>query len=153
MAVEKSGKVYQYLEVQATGLEDKLKKGIVTILVEKSWLSSNGLDIDDIALFRFNEVSEEWGELGTTYMGSEGNNELYDVELTEFSFFAISTTLAVDEVEDEGGIVEDIGDIVEEAKIRWWWWIILGVVLIVTTVVVIIIIKRKTKDNFTNLTS
>ena len=85
-------------------------------------------------MFRFEENLKKWNELTTTYTGSEGDNELYDVELTSFSFFAISTTEAVtEEVEEEGGIADIVGDIAEVTKkagSNVWVWIIIIVVVI-----------------------
>jgi len=123
VSVEKSGKVYKYLQIEATNLADKLSKATVTIQVVKSWLSSNGLAADNVALFRFDESVGQWNELATTYVGSEGDNELYDIELTSFSFFAISEKSAVVEEGAEG-----VG---EGGANLTFLWIIIGVVALV----------------------
>ncbi len=135
VSVAKTGKVYKYIQIEATNLADEFGKATVTLQVEKSWLSSNGLDANEIALFRFGE-SSEWNELATTYTGSEGDNELYEVELTSFSFFAISEKeeATVGEVGEEG-IVEDDGETEKERSSIWWKVLILVLVILIIYVV------------------
>jgi len=108
VSVGKTGKVYKYLEIQENNLAGKLDKAIVTLRVTKSWISSNGLDAGDVALFRFDDSLGVWNEMLTTHIGSEGDNELYDVELTSFSFFVIS--------ESEGGVIDEDGERRTETK-------------------------------------
>lgn len=130
VSVEKSGKVYRYLQIEATNLAGKLDKAIVTIQVTKSWLSGNAVAAENIALFRFDGVSDQWNELVTTHIGSEGDNELYDVELTSFSFFAVGEKSAVGEAaeEEEGSGI--VGAIREGANLVWLWILIAVVVLV-----------------------
>lgn len=131
VSVEKSGKVYKYLQVETTNLADKLGRATLTLQVGKSWLSSNGLDANEIALFRFNEVTDKWNELATTYIGPEGDNEIYDVEVTDFSYFAISKS--------EGLVKEETGEtttgdglgIGGEKSAIWWKVLVLVLVILV----------------------
>ncbi len=103
VSIKKSGKVYKYLQIEATNLANKLDKATVTLQVGKSWLSSNSVDANSVALFRFDESAGQWNELVTTYTGSEGDNELYEVELTSFSFFAVGEKSLVDGEDGETG--------------------------------------------------
>lgn len=128
VSVEKSGKVYKYLQIDTTNLADNFGKATMTLQVGKSWLSSNGLDTDEVALFKFDENSEKWNELATTYTGSEGNNELYEVELTSFSFFAIGEKSAV-EVDGEEATGEKAAK--EKSNLVWLWVAIILVVLVI----------------------
>ena len=136
--VEKSGKVYKYLQIETTNLAEKLGKGTMTIQVGKSWLSSNGLDANEIALFRFDENSKKWNELVTTYTESEGDNELYEVELTSFSYFAISESLAEEGV--DGVIGKDGVEIGREKSSVWW-----KVLILVLVVLIIYVVMNKKK--------
>ena len=122
----KTRKVNRYLQIETENLADKLGKAMVTLQVEKSWLSSNGLAAGDIALFRFDESARQWNELATSYVGSEGDNELYEIELTSFSYFAISEKAVVEE--DERGI--DIFTREEGANLVWLWVVIAILILI-----------------------
>lgn len=84
---DKGGKVYNYLKIDTQNLADKLKKARLTVKVPNSWLEEESLEKEDIAVFRF---EEEWNELGTQYKNTVGDYHYYDVELTEFSYFAIA---------------------------------------------------------------
>ena len=144
VSVEKTGKVYQYLQIEATNLGNNLDKAIVQFRVEKSWISSNGLNKDKISVFKFNENSKEWNELLTVYNSSDNTYDFFDVELTSFSFFAISEKTVVEEETEKKSVKEVVGDIGEEVKdnLKWWW-----VVIIVLIVLVAVVMNRK-KINF-----
>jgi len=99
VTVEKSGKVYKYLEIQSQNLANNIKKGIITLQIEKSWLTSNGLTKDKVRLFRYDKNSNQWNELGTKPINSDSENEYYEVELNAFSFFAIAEKIEEKAVE------------------------------------------------------
>jgi len=140
VAVEKSGKVYKYIQIEATNLPDNFGKATMTLQVGKSWLSSNGLDANEIALFRFDENSKKWNELATTHTESEGDNELYEVELTSFSYFAISESLAEDGVDGTTG--KDVGIGGEKGSV---WWKVLILVLVV--LIIYVVMNKKKYSN------
>ena len=140
VSVEKTGKVYQYLQIAATNLGNNLDKAIVQFKVEKSWISSNGLNKDKISVFKFNENSKEWNELLTVYNSSDNTYDFFDVELTSFSFFAISEkTVVVVEDEDEAslanGETSTTGGTEKKGNLKWLWIVV--VVLVILFVVAI----------------
>jgi len=139
VSVEKTGKVYQYIQIAATNLETSLNKVTVQFKVEKSWISSNGLDKDKISVFKFNEDSNKWDELSTVYSGSDDTYEFFDVELTSFSFFAISEKTVVVEEEEDKGIVGDVLDGLgitgDEKRNLTWLWIVIAVLVVLVAVV------------------
>ncbi len=129
VSVVKTGKVYKYLQIETTNLADKLEKGTITIQVGKSWLSSNGLGVENVALFRFDDSAGQWNELPTTYTGSEGDDEIYEVELTSFSFFAISEkSVTTEDGEEVDGVVPP-GE--KEKRSLAWLWVLIAVVVLV----------------------
>ena len=139
VSVSKSGKVNKYLQIEATNLADKLDKATIQFKVGKSWISSNGLDADKIALFKFNEVSEEWGELITGHVGTEGDDEIYEVELDSFSYFAISEALSTG---DEEGTTIDTGtERTDKIKGSIWWKVL--IIFLVVLAVYFILNKKK----------
>lgn len=87
VSVEKVGKVYRYLQINANNIQGNLKKGVIKAQVLKSWVASNELDKDKIAMYKF--VDGAWKELTTTFKEDDGNNYIYDVEVDSFSYFAI----------------------------------------------------------------
>jgi len=126
VSVTKSGKVNQYLQIEVSNIEGKLDKATITARVEKSWVSNNGLKIDGVALFKFDEFREEWNELTTNYVGSEDNYYYYDAEVSSFSFFVIGEKLVV---EEDTGIDTGTGD--EEEGSLVWLWVLIGVLILI----------------------
>lgn len=138
VSVEKTGKVYKYLQIKTTNLETNLKKAIVTIQVEKSWVSDNSLNKDNIALFKFDNNSNVWNELATTYKEDDNDSYYYDAELTSFSYFAISEKVVVEEevVKEDKSIGTILGDIGEGAKDLTWLWIVIVVLVVIAAYVI-----------------
>jgi len=127
VSLEKTGKVYQYIEIKTENINDKLDKATVTIKVEKSWVSENLTRKEDVSLFKFNESSNIWNELLTTYKEEDDTYFYYDVELTSFSFFAISekTIVVVEDEEEKEEIVtgtpsKDAGKPLNKGLIVFW---------------------------------
>ena len=132
VSVEKSGKVYEYLHINAENLEVKLERAIIRMQVEKSWMTTNGFEINDIAMFKFNENNNAWDELGTAYVEEDADYYFYDTEVDSFSYFAISEKVSV---EGNEPIAEKIG--------LWWIAIILGVIIIGIIISIIFAKKKK----------
>jgi len=134
---EKTGSVHKYLKIDAKNLENKLKKGVVTIQVQKSWVLNNSLVKEDIAMFKFNNNSENWDELTTTYKEEDTDYYYYDIELTSFSYFAISEKVKVGEPsseqegEDAQKSEEEIsGGIPGKEKNLTWLWVVIGIIIV-----------------------
>lgn len=87
--VSKEG-VYKYLHIETQNLSDKLSNATIEIRVEKSWVSVNSLSKGDLALFRFDESSQKWNELTTTFKSEDSTYYYYDTQLNSFSYFAIA---------------------------------------------------------------
>jgi len=130
VSVEKTGKVYQYLQIGAENLENTLDKATVEFRVGRTWAAGVGLGKNDIAVFRYNETASRWDELTTTSTGEDATYYYYGVELDEFSYFAISEKSVVSEEELILGV--------EKSKL--WLWILVAVVIIA-----IIVWRAKTK--------
>jgi PGF-pre-PGF domain-containing protein len=128
VSIEKSGKVYKYLQIETENLEDKLNRSIITIQVEKNWTSENNVERDDMAMFKFNESYEVWNELETVYTEENEIYYYYDVELDSFSYFAIAADV-VEEPEE-----------IEEEKSKLWLWVVVALVIMVITIIITIII-------------
>ena len=94
VAKEKSGKVFQYLKFNTENLENNLSKATLTLQVNKTWLSDNNLDKDNMALFKFDNNTENWNELTTTYKEDDSENNYYETEVVSFSYFAIAEKVA-----------------------------------------------------------
>lgn len=130
VSIEKSGNVYQYLEINEENIGNKLSRATVTFKVEKSWVSENGLNMDEVAVSKFDETNEEWNELTTTFNSENDNFYYYDVELDSFSYFAIGEKVVVDEdTGDEVG-VSDTQDSEEERDLTWLWVVIAIIILL-----------------------
>jgi len=124
--VEKLGKVYQYMQIETENLKDNLESAIITIRVEKSWVSENNVSKDDLALFKFNNETNEWEELVTIYKEEDATYYYFDAVLTSFSYFAIS-------ISEKTGV----GNLV--------WVVIIALIIVLTVFVTYIIMSRKNK--------
>jgi PGF-pre-PGF domain-containing protein len=120
VSVEKTGKVYQYLQIGAENFDNTLDKATVEFRVGRTWAAGVELEKNDIAVFRYNETASRWDELTTTSTGEDATYYYYDVELDEFSYFAISEKSVVSEEELILGV--------EKSKL--WLWILVAVVII-----------------------
>ena len=135
-------------KVTTDNIKDELKKAIITIKTEKSWVSDNDIEKEDLALLKFNEETEEWVELTTIFKEEDDAYYYFDVELTSFSYFVISEKVVVAEEEEEksgiGSILSDaFPDEVAESfkgKSLWAWVILIAIIIVVAYV---IIIRRK----------
>ncbi len=88
VTVEKTGKVYKYLQINVDNIAGKLSNAVVRIQVEKSWVAGNGLTKENVALHKF--VNGKWEEQTTTFSGEDATNYYYDTTLTSFSYFSIA---------------------------------------------------------------
>jgi len=127
VSVAKSGDVYQYIEIDADNLNDGFGRAKVQFRVEKSWVNGNLDGSDDVGVFRFNENSNQWDELSTTFAGEDATYYFYDVELTGFSFFSVSEKTLISPDNGTGG-TGILGDV--EGGIPSWIWVIVAIVVI-----------------------
>lgn len=140
VSVVKSGKTYRYLHINAENLEGKLEKAVIRMQVEKSWMVANGLEIENMAMFKFNENNDIWDELDTAYV--EADDEYYyyyDAEVDSFSYFAISEKVVVDDGAGEDGEDEEL----EKKGLGWWWVAIIAGVIVIAYLVSAKVFKKR----------
>ncbi len=128
---ERSGDVFQYFEIDAPGLENKLEKATVTVKVLKSWTSSKGIGKKDVLVFKFDESAEKWNELETVYAEEDDTYYYYDVEVNSFSYFAISAKTLAEKTEEA---IEEAGEAIEGAieegkKSKTAWAVLVGILI------------------------
>ena len=90
-----TGKVYRYLELKKTNLNDSDIRGDVKVKfqVTQSWLLTNNLDAKNIVLKRF--ASDAWQDLKTTLLSTDNVYGYYEAETPGMSFFAIGEKSAI----------------------------------------------------------
>ncbi len=82
-------KVYTYLKVEKTNIEDKDIKSVkIKFKVEKSWLSDNNINPASVILKRYE--NGVWNELSTNKMSEDGNFVYYESISPGLSVFAIA---------------------------------------------------------------
>jgi len=83
------GKVYKYLNIKLTNLDNANIKGMVTVKfqVTQGWLLSNGVKADNIVLKRY--ANGVWNDLKTILLSTDTKNAYYSAETPGFSYFAI----------------------------------------------------------------
>lgn len=141
VTVEKTGKVYRYLQVNAQNLGEKLEKAVMTLQVEKSWVSDNNLDKENVALLKFDETAQEWNELTTTFTEEDDNYNYYEAELTSFSYFAIGEKARVEEAPEEEEEVTPLEEVIKKNLILW-----IVIALVVLAVIVGVIVAKRKKQ-------
>jgi len=140
VSVEKTGKVYQYMQINVSNVGNKLDKAKITAQVKKSWVVSSGVSKNDIAISKFDESKSKWNELPTTYASEDNDYYYYDTEVTSFSYFAISEKAIVSDSGTDSGATGTTGEVGEERNLMWLWIVIAVIVL-----AIILAVTRKKK--------
>ncbi|KKL83812.1 hypothetical protein LCGC14_1970980, partial [marine sediment metagenome] len=133
VSIAKEGKVYQYLQIEATNLADKLSKITIQFRVEKSWITDNDLQKENVEVHRFEESSEDWNKLLINYTEEDNDYHYYDAELDSLSYFVIL-------VPDE-----------EEKRNLIWLWVLMALGVLVLIIALIAIgrhIREKKQQNY-----
>jgi len=125
VSIERTGKLYTYLQIETKNLTDKLSKATITFQIEKLWVVDNNLTKDDVAVSKFDENSSQWNELKTTFSEEDDTFYYYTIDVNSFSYFAIGEKAVV---ESEGGS-------------KAWVWIVL--VLAILGAVAWFLLNRK----------
>ena len=106
-----SGKSYSKLQIRKslTTKDEKISDPKIKFKVENSWLTENGLNKNQVAMFRYND--DKWNQLPTTIEKEESKYVHYTATTPGFSYFIIGqTTSAV----TEAPVIEEI--VKEEEK-------------------------------------
>ena len=85
-----AGAVYKYIEIVKGGYytDQDINKAYIKFKVDKPWLSSNGIDKNTIALYRY--YMEAWEKLSTQLLSEDADYVYYQAESTGLSVFAIA---------------------------------------------------------------
>jgi PGF-pre-PGF domain-containing protein len=129
---------YKYLQVETKNLTDKLKKAIMKVQVEKSWVSGKRLTKEEVAVFKFDETAKIWNKLDTTFNEEDTTYYYYSVELNSFSYFAISASKSLVSETGEGTTAQP------ESNLPWTW-IIVGLVVLLVLIGGGFALKKKRK--------
>ncbi len=126
-----------------------MEKAIVKFEVDKTWLTSNNLDKNDLTILKFDNTTSKWNELKTDFDSEDDNFYYYTIELDSFSFFAIGEKAKTSIVSD---IVDSVTESYEQAgetkNGKWIWWGILGFLvfgIIILSIFIIVEIRMRRK--------
>lgn len=141
----KFGKVYQYLQINATDFNNSLKNALVTLNVEKDWFSQAGLKTDDVAIFKFDEAGDVWNELDTELSGEDDAYYYYSIQLKSFSYFAISEKTTLTEDQDAGTFDSQRGSFLQNIKNKnpIVFWIFIGLIILIVILGVVFAVKKR----------
>ncbi len=85
------GKVYEYIEITTSGLEDdEIVGATIEFSVSIEWLSENGFEKEDVVLLRYNEDKNEWEEFNTIIISENSTEVRYSADTSMFSIFSIT---------------------------------------------------------------
>lgn len=134
VSVIKEGRVYQYIQIKPENMGE-LNKAVVQFKVEKSWAEEEGLDKEDITVFKYGESERVWNELETELAGEDGTYYYYNLELSSFSYFVIGEKTQTINQEDESSNevtppFESENVLLEEEGKNGWLIVLLGIGLL-----------------------
>ena len=132
---EISGKAYRYLEIKTENLNENLERANIKFEVNKSWLSDNNIDKEDIKVYKFDNSTKEWGVLDSKFESENGDSYIYKVELSSFSFFAIG------EKAKAVNILEETSEVVSKRNLGFIYWIVLIILITAMIADIILIVK------------
>ncbi len=148
VSTEKTGKVYKYIQIDATNLNRGiLKKAEIEMQVEKGWLKEKNLSKDNIALFKFDEQAKEWKLIETKNINSDDKNEYYVAEVDSFSYFAIAQKNPdiSEEPISAGGAGESNKTEEKTKTLKTTTAIILIIIIIITAIITALFLIKKNK--------
>jgi PGF-pre-PGF domain-containing protein len=141
-----TGKNYRYLAINTENLNENLTSATVKFEVEKSFVSNNNLQKEDVAVFKFNETQNEWKELETVFDFENGNYYVYRVELNSFSYFSIGEKTRVPIIPDSEIVIPE--EPIKEKLGLILWWLVFGILLVGIILVGLLIVKNvKGREN------
>lgn len=88
-----TGSVYKYLELTKDFFtDDNITNAKIDFKVEKSWITSNEVDSNAVALFRYSDG--QWNMLSTSLVSEDSTYVHYQAETANLSMFAIGAPKA-----------------------------------------------------------
>ncbi|MBI4896543.1 MAG: right-handed parallel beta-helix repeat-containing protein, partial [Candidatus Aenigmarchaeota archaeon] len=82
--------VLSYLKITLDNVTTSvLQSATITFNVSKSWIASNNLDTNNIALYRYTTA---WDKLSTTKISEDGSSVFYQATTPGFSYFMVSSS-------------------------------------------------------------
>lgn len=88
----KSGKVYSYLSFN-TNIGENFGSANFTLGINRSWFSQNGINKNNISLFRYNNKTSKWDIINTKFNGKNSTYYFYSASPNHFSYYAIGENL------------------------------------------------------------
>jgi PGF-pre-PGF domain-containing protein len=144
ITVAKTGQVHKYLQITTVNLGSKLEGATLEFKVQKSWLTDNGIDKSNIALFHLDESAGTWGELSSVYKEEDATYYYYEAQVPSFSYFAIaekSVTLPEAPPEETPPVETPTTTFLKQN----WIWMVVGVVVLLGVVGALLTKKGKRK--------
>jgi PGF-pre-PGF domain-containing protein len=133
---------YKYLHVTTQNLISQLKNATMTIQVQNSWISNNGITNNDVALFRYDENLKKWNEIPTIFKSQDSNYSYYDIVLNNFSYFAIASTKVSSVTGNKTTGEQPLITPTKVLGLSYWTWSVIVVSIIIIIVGYILIRKR-----------
>jgi PGF-pre-PGF domain-containing protein len=91
IAIGPPGIAYQYFNIIAENLSDaQIENVTIRFRVEKSWIAQNGIDIQTIALNRYDPATGDWTPLPTMFLSEDDTYAYFSAVSPGLSVFGIS---------------------------------------------------------------
>ncbi len=135
--IEKTGNVFQYLQINVDSVLGKLDSAKITFKVDKSWILEKKIDKEDILISKYDENENKWNELETSFNSEDENYYYYETSVSSFSYFAIGDKTVLEEKENT--LTDENTNEVKNNTIVW-------VVAVLIVLIVLSAVSRKVKN-------
>jgi PGF-pre-PGF domain-containing protein len=115
-AKDTGGEELRYVDITVTDAS-KIEESVIRFKVAKSAVTSLGLDVNEIALMRYNESSGDWIELETTLENQDDNYYYFSATTPGFSWFVVIGRVYQPE-EEVPPAEEEVAVVVEEVVVK-----------------------------------
>jgi len=150
VSVAKSGKVFQYFRIATQNLGANLSVAVIEIRVNKTWITDNNLNYNNMTLYKFDNSSEVWNDLNATYSSQDSSYYYYNATVTSFSYFVIAEKGIVENVAQSSAGTSNETSTATPISVNVnsvWFWIILSIVAIAIVVVAVLLFFKIRKKN------
>jgi len=112
-SLPKGGTVYGYVRVQTKNMESAdMDSAKISFKMENAWLEENDMDIDTVAMNRYDPKTQDWIKLPTTQVKTTSKYAYFEAESDHLSLFSIT----VEQKEEAEEVPEEEEEEVKEVE-------------------------------------
>ena len=130
---ELTGKVYHYIQIDKENITDAdINKTLIKFRVEKSWISSNRINVSTIALNRY---TNKWEKLPTRKISEDATDVYFEAESPGLSVFAITGEEVKAVTTATTTAATTIPAYKKISKITWMWVLVAVIIFVIIALI------------------